>query len=64
MKWTLRDAFFIDMGGIHLKSLDFPDGFPINAEQLHYLVIHNHVGFPDMKEMDISERNSADTLSR
>lgn len=52
------------MGGIHLTSPDFPQGFPIDAQQLYYLVIHNHVDLPDMENMDISERNAADALSR
>ncbi|KAK8169731.1 hypothetical protein IWX90DRAFT_485643 [Phyllosticta citrichinensis] len=52
------------MGGIHLVSPDFPEGFPINAEQFHYLVLHQHIDFPDMKQMAIEERNSLDTLSR
>lgn len=63
-KWTYTYAFFTDMGGIHLTSPDFPDGFPINAEQLHYLVLHKHVDFPDMTLMSIAERNTLDTLSR
>jgi len=52
------------MGGIHLTSPDFPDGFPINAEQLYYLVLHKQVDFPDMTLMSIAERNTLDTLSR
>lgn len=64
MKWTYEHGFFLDMGGIHLTSPDYPDGFPINAEQLYYLVKHKHVDFPDMAKMHISERNTQDTLSR
>lgn len=52
------------MGGIFLTSPDFPDGFPITGEQLHYLVKYDHVDFPDMGSMAIDERNTADTLSR
>ncbi|ETS86955.1 hypothetical protein PFICI_00783 [Pestalotiopsis fici W106-1] len=64
MKWTYRHAFFVDMGGIFLTSPDFPEGFPINAQQFHYLIKHDYIDFPNMDEMHISERNSADTLSR
>ncbi|KAL0931223.1 uncharacterized protein CTRU02_213958 [Colletotrichum truncatum] len=64
LKWTYTHALFVDMGGIHLKSPDYPEGFPINAEQLFYLVKHGFVEFPDMDSMDIKERNSVDTLSR
>ncbi|KAH8429471.1 uncharacterized protein LDX57_007133 [Aspergillus melleus] len=52
------------MGGIHLTSPDFPQGFPINAQQLHYLIVHGYIDPPDMEKMDVTERNSADTLSR
>ncbi|TEA20883.1 hypothetical protein C8034_v008033 [Colletotrichum sidae] len=64
LKWTYTHALFVDMGGIHLKSPDFPQGFPINAEQLYYLVKHDFAEFPDMNSMEITERNSVDTLSR
>lgn len=60
----MTHAFFVDMGGIHLKSPDFPQGFPINAEQFHYLISNDHIDFPDMEKLDIRERNAADTLSR
>ncbi|KAI0536830.1 hypothetical protein GGR58DRAFT_514230 [Xylaria digitata] len=60
-KWTYRYAFFVDMGGIHLTSPDFPNGFPITGEQLHYLVKNGYVDFSDMKTMAIDERNTTDT---
>ena len=47
-----------------LTSPDYPDGFPIDANQLHYLLKHGHIDFPDMKEMNIHERNTSDKLSR
>ncbi|RAH64382.1 uncharacterized protein BO66DRAFT_242417 [Aspergillus aculeatinus CBS 121060] len=62
--WTYRHAFFVDMGGIHLRSPDFPQGFPIDAQQLYYLLSHDYIDMPDMEQMAIEERNSADTLSR
>ncbi|KAI1128455.1 hypothetical protein F5Y10DRAFT_291997 [Nemania abortiva] len=63
-KFTYRQAFFVNMGGIFLTSPDFPNGFPITGKQLHYLVKHGHVEFPDMESMSIDERNTTDTLSR
>jgi len=63
-EWTIMHAFFTDMGGIYLTSPDYPDGFPINSEQLHWLVKHFHVDFPDMEQMNIKERNTSDMLSR
>lgn len=63
-KWTYTHAFFTDTSGILLTTPDFPEGFPINAEQLHWLVKHEHVDFPNMNDMNIGERNASDTLSR
>ncbi|KAI0099945.1 hypothetical protein GGR51DRAFT_564588 [Nemania sp. FL0031] len=63
-KWTYQYSFFVNMGGIHLTSPDFPSGFPITGQQLHYLVQHDHIDFPDMKAMAVDERNATDTLSR
>ncbi|KAK1625746.1 hypothetical protein BDP81DRAFT_327350 [Colletotrichum phormii] len=62
-KWTIKHAFFVDMGGIHLKSPDY-GRFPINAAQLLYLIKNEYVVYPDMEAMAISERNSVDALSR
>jgi len=63
-EWTYTYAFFTDMGGIFLTSPDFLDGFPINSEQLHWLVKYGHVDFPDMNLMSIGERHASDALSR
>lgn len=64
-KWKLAHAFFVNSGGVHLKSPDFPQGFPIDAQQLHYLMDHKFVDCLDLEStMNISERNSVDTLSR
>lgn len=62
--WTFTHAYFVDMGGIHLRSPDFPEGFPVNSEHLHYLILHKYINPPNMEDMMISERNSRDRLSR
>ncbi|KAK2770632.1 tannase subunit [Colletotrichum kahawae] len=61
--WTYRHAFFVDMGGLFLRSPDYPEGFPITAEELHYLVKYDHVDFPDMESMRVDKADTADTLS-
>ncbi|KAJ4391059.1 hypothetical protein N0V93_004673 [Gnomoniopsis smithogilvyi] len=63
-RWTLRHAFFANSGGFLLRTPDFPAGFPVNAKQIHYLASHGHVEIPDLDELQIEDRNSADTLSR
>ncbi|KAF3809571.1 hypothetical protein GCG54_00012857, partial [Colletotrichum gloeosporioides] len=62
--WTYRHAFYVDMGGLFLRSPDFQEGFPITAEELYYLVKHGHVDFPDMESMKVAKIDTADTLSR
>ncbi|KAH0425853.1 hypothetical protein CcaCcLH18_10722 [Colletotrichum camelliae] len=52
------------MGGLFLRSPDYPEGFPITAEELHYLVKYDHVDFPDMESMRVDKADTADTLSR
>lgn len=61
--WTMRHAFFADMGAVHLKCPDFP-AFPVNSHQLIYLVEHNHIEYPEIQAKAIWDRNKADALSR
>ncbi|KAL1840806.1 hypothetical protein VTJ49DRAFT_7705 [Mycothermus thermophilus] len=62
-EWTLTHGFFADMGGFILVSPDYPP-FPINAEQLHYLVHHGHVDFPTITKADIKALNKMDGMSK
>ena len=61
--WTMRHAFFADMGGFHLKCPDFP-AFPVNSHQLVYLIEHNHIDYPDINAKVIWDKNKADTFTR
>ncbi|KAK3290265.1 uncharacterized protein B0H64DRAFT_413024 [Chaetomium fimeti] len=62
-KWTLVHGFFADMGGFTLVSPDYPP-FPVNAEQLHYLVKHGHVDFPSITKPEIKALSKTDSLSK
>lgn len=62
--WSLRHSFFADMGGFVLCSPDYEDGFPIDAEQLYYLVKHGHLDFPALTHREIKDMDVADKLSR
>jgi len=61
--WTMRHGFFADMGGIILK---FPDEtpFPVDSQQLVYLVEHNHLEYPAIQSCVIWDRNKADIFAR
>ncbi|KAI6349780.1 hypothetical protein MCOR25_010633 [Pyricularia grisea] len=62
--WTLSHGFFADMGGFQLKAPDFPNGFPINAEQLFHLVKHGNLDFPVLTKEEICQRSRVHELSR
>ena len=64
MEWTLQHAFFADMGGFHISSPDYPFGFPLNAEQFHYMLKHGYIDFPNMDNVAIEEKNGTEIFSR
>ena len=75
--WSMRHAFLADMGGFVLQPRISKLGtatedwtpFPLDAEQLHYLVANNYIpystiGPPGLKVEDIKDRNKSDGLAR
>lgn len=61
--WTIRHAFFADMGGFVLKSPDFPT-FPLDAEQIYYLILKGYLDIPNVERGVIDDKNKADGLAR
>ena len=61
--WTMRHAFFADMGGIHISCPDSVS-FPIDGQQLVYLVKNRYLEYPDIDVKTIWDRNKADSLAR
>ena len=62
-QWTIREAFFAEMGGFRLQSLDYPP-FPIDAEQILYLVSRGYMELPSVDCRYIEDKNKADGLLR
>ena len=62
-QWTMSHAFFADMGGFILHTRDWVP-FPIDAKQLHYLIMKGHVRFPTLNERKIKDRNKVDRILR
>lgn len=62
-QWTVRNAFFANMGGFMLESPDFPR-FPIDGQQLGYLVEKKYIPFPEVAEKVIWDKNKADGFAR
>jgi hypothetical protein len=49
---AIRHAFFADMGGFVLQSPDFPP-FPVDSQQMLYLVREGYISFPDVDKETI-----------
>jgi hypothetical protein len=62
-EWTIRHAFFADMGGIVVAPPDFAP-FPVDSQQLAYLVERKYLELPDLSADDIRSMNKADGLAR
>lgn len=62
-QWTMRLAFFADMGGFVLDGSDF-DSFPLNAKQLHWLVVNGHLPYPETTPAEIWDKSKQDRLAK
>ena len=61
--WTVRHGFFADMGGITVHPPDITP-FPIDSQQLAYLVKHHYLEMPKIRTADIRAVNKADGFAR
>ena len=61
--WTMRHAFFADMGGIEVCPPDFVP-FRVNAKQLHYLVTKGYLSYPNILRKEISDKSKQDTVAK
>lgn len=59
----MTHAFFADMGGFVLRSPNFPP-FPLDAEQLYYLVSKGYLAYPHIDKAVIDDKNKSDGLAR
>ena len=62
-RWTMRHAFYADMGGLLLDCPDFPP-FPVNSQQTEFLVRNGYLNYPEVKEEAIWDKNKADGFAR
>lgn len=62
-QWTMRHAFFADMGGFMLEAPDFPR-FPVDGQQLLYLIQNDYVPYPNVDAETIWDKNKADGFAR
>lgn len=64
VKWTLRHGFYANMGGFHLKTLGSTRSFPINSNQLLYLVQKDYIKYPNFSAKDVWDKSKADGFQK
>ncbi|KAI6400659.1 hypothetical protein MCOR23_004718 [Pyricularia oryzae] len=68
--WTMRLAFFADMGGFVLETAPDPEddnstiSFPLNAKQLHWLVVNKHLSYPLTTSGEVNDKSKQDRLAK
>ena len=68
--WTIRHAFYADMGGFILQSKRCPQSpegwekFPVDAKQIHYLLNEGYIEFPEVTQEEIRDKNKVDGVLR
>lgn len=61
--WHMRQAFFADMGGFVFHARDSKP-FPLNATQLHWLVINKFVEYPAITHKEVWDKSRQDTFTK
>jgi hypothetical protein len=61
--WHMRHAFFADMGGFILHAQD-GEPFPLNATQLHWLVVNKFVDYPTISRKEVWDKSKQDTFTK
>ncbi|KAL4920371.1 hypothetical protein BDW62DRAFT_16531 [Aspergillus aurantiobrunneus] len=59
--WSMRHAFFAEMGGFHLHPRDSTP-FPVNNQHILWLMDHGYMGLPPTHKEDIWDKSKADSL--
>jgi hypothetical protein len=60
---NVRHGFYTDMGGFNLQPPDWKS-FPMDAKQLHCLVVRSYVQYPDIRDSHIRDKNKVDKMLR
>ena len=62
-RWSLRHAFYANMGGVMLHLRDH-DPFPINATQLGHLVSEKIIEYPTLTGKEIWDKSKSDKFAK
>jgi hypothetical protein len=62
-RWSLRHAFYADMGGFHLIDKK-GDKYVLRSRHVTFLVHHHYIDLPSLTTMDIKDRSKSDSLAK
>lgn len=62
-QWTMEHGFFADMGGFLLVPPDTVP-FPAAAKQIHWLIVHRYLPFPDVTSAEPANKSKQDTVAK
>ncbi|KAL8904351.1 MAG: hypothetical protein Q9207_003330 [Kuettlingeria erythrocarpa] len=62
-RWNMEMGFFADLGGFRLRTKDGLS-FPLDGQQLHYLVSRGHIKEPEFDSRLIQDKNKVEPLLR
>jgi hypothetical protein len=62
-EWTIRHAYYSDMGGFVLQTKDYK-AFPVNSVQVHWLVKKKYLEIPRITAKEIIDKSKADTFAK
>lgn len=60
----MAHGFYTDMGGFVLDGPGIKIPFPVDSQQLLFLVQNDYVEYPSLTSEDISDRNKSDGVAR
>ncbi|KAK5194340.1 hypothetical protein LTR99_002841 [Exophiala xenobiotica] len=63
-RWTLRHAFFANMGGFRLKEQGNPKPYIVNAKHINHLVRKGYIDLPTITTLEINDRSKSDSLAK
>lgn len=62
IKWTMRQSFFADMGGVRVQLRD--DEFPVTSKHIHVLFKHGLITLDAITPASIDDRSKTDGVAK
>lgn len=60
--WTLTHSFYCIIGGFTIFPLESPKPFPVNSEQLLWLLKYGYIELPSISLEELKDKSKSDSL--